>query len=480
MEMNIKKLGLIGIMTLLCTVVGFFIQDLIRDREQLSNETQEEIAASWGNSQTFAGPVLCVPVYKDNETQPVNFTWITPETLDVDANVNSETLHRGIFDASVYRSTIVAKGKYNLAGMDDSMEGKHHDWSRVQVVVGISDDRSIEEGMKLTLPNGKATLDNQFDNLGNPTQFPIFTDLTCICGMVDLTKQKDRTFELTLNANLKGSGEMFFKPLGRDSKITIHGNCADPSFSGMQLPSSREVNGNGFTATWKIHNLTGQAPVAPQEQTVDGDEEEKLDAVGTKFLVVGGQYTQTDRALKYDFLVVLLSLLAVFVGEMSVRSRINSLNYILISGALAIFYLLLLSIAEWTGFDMAYVISAVLVLGMIALYLKAIVKRFLTVLAIILFMALVDVFVYVLLSIADMALLLGTIGLFVTLGIAMFFSLRLKTVEKESKKLENVQPTDETNEEDSAEEKATEESDDENEDEDSGNESHEEESDDEK
>lgn len=480
MEMNIKKLGLIGIMTLLCTVVGFFIQDLIRDREQLSNETQEEIAASWGNSQTFAGPVLCVPVYKDNETQPINFTWITPETLDVDANVNSETLHRGIFDASVYRSTIVAKGKYNLAGMDDSMEGKHHDWSRVQVVVGISDDRSIEEGMKLTLPNGKATLDNQFDNLGNPTQFPIFTDLTCICGMVDLTKQKDRTFELTLNANLKGSGEMFFKPLGRDSKITIHGNCADPSFSGMQLPSSREVNGNGFTATWKIHNLTGQAPVAPQEQTVDGDEEEKLDAVGTKFLVVGGQYTQTDRALKYDFLVVLLSLLAVFVGEMSVRSRINSLNYILISGALAIFYLLLLSIAEWTGFDMAYVISAVLVLGMIALYLKAIVKKFLTVLAIIMFMALVDVFVYVLLSIADMALLLGTIGLFVTLGIAMFFSLRLKTVEKENKKLENVQPTDETNEEDSDEEKATEESDDENEDEDSGNESHEEESDDEK
>ena len=49
-----------------------------------------------------------------------------------------------------------------------------------------------------------------------------------------------------------------------------------------------------------------------------------------------------------------------------------------------------------------------------------------TVTAICLFMGLVDVFIYILLSIADMALLVGTFGLFVILGVAMFFSLKIK------------------------------------------------------
>ena len=47
-----------------------------------------------------------------------------------------------------------------------------------------------------------------------------------------------------------------------------------------------------------------------------------------------GQYTQTDRALKYAFLVILLSLCAVFVAEMCVKSEINILNYLLIGAAL--------------------------------------------------------------------------------------------------------------------------------------------------
>ena len=41
-------------------------------------------------------------------------------------------------------------------------------------------------------------------------------------------------------------------------------------------------------------------------------------------------------------------------------------------------------------------------------------------------MGLVDVFIYILLSIADMALLVGTFGLFIILGVAMFFSLKIK------------------------------------------------------
>ena len=54
-------------------------------------------------------------------------------------------------------------------------------------------------------------------------------------------------------------------------------------------------------------------------------------------------------------------------------------------------------------------------------------------------MGLVDVFIYILLNIADMALLVGTFGLFIVLGIAMFFSLRIKVKRKPNVSSELVQ-----------------------------------------
>lgn len=424
MEKNIQKVVLIGVLTVISVFVGLFINNLVDERAELSEETQMEIAEAWSGNQCFAGPVLCVPVCEGESPKPVAFTYITPDKQDVDAAIKSETLHRGIFDTSVFHTAVTTQGTYNTQNVAPSAaaDGRRLDWSRVQVIAGINDCRSIEEGMQMTLNNKKIELDTQFSNYGNDKLASTFPDLFSVCGIVDLSGMVGSELQFSLSANLKGAGEMDIRPMARDSKITIHGNCTEPSFTGTSLPTSREINAEGFAATWKVHNLNRPS----SEQTVaKADAETQLDTVGTKLLIRGGQYTQTDRALKYAFLVVLLSLLAVFVGEMSVKSSINALNYLLIGAALVIFYLLLLSIAEWTGFDVAYAISAVLVLGMIATYLKAIVKSTKTVAAVILFMALIDVFIYVLLSIADMALLLGTIGLFIILGVAMFFSLRL-------------------------------------------------------
>lgn len=423
MEKNIQKIVLIGIFTVISVFAGLFINGLVDERAELSEETQTEIAESWSGNQCFTGPVLYVPIYEGDATTPSAFTIIMPDKQEVDAAINSETLHRGIFDTSVFHTAVTTKGTYNTkSAANATADGKRLDWSHVQVIVGINDSRSIEEGMQMTLNNKRIELDTQFYNYGNEKLTSAFPELFSVCGVVDLTGMVGGEMQFSMSTNLKGAGEMAIRPTARDSKITIHGNSTEPSFTGTTLPTSREINTEGFTATWKVHNLNRASGV---QKVTQANNETQFDTVGTKLLIRGGQYTQTDRALKYAFLVVLLSLLAVFVGEMSVKSNINALNYLLIGAALVIFYLLLLSIAEWTGFDTAYAISAVLVLGMIATYLRAIVKSTKTVVAIILFMALIDVFIYVLLSIADMALLLGTIGLFIILGVAMFFSLKL-------------------------------------------------------
>ena len=425
-----KKIFLIGLMTVICGLASLCIKSIIYERESLSEATQLEVSKSWSGNQTFIGPVLCVPVRESGKAGIYTCLYVFPEHMNVDATVKSENLHRGIFDASVYNAAVNIEGTFNLKDMVestfdvDSQKSLWIDWEHGQVIAAIADAKGLEEGIQITLNDSSIILDEHFNTYGCKELSSIFGyPYEAVCELANLKGMLKKEVKFSLKTNLKGSGELHFAPIGKDSKVTMHGNSTDPSFMGMTLPSTREITKDGFTATWKVIDISRKAD---DQVFYSKGKSMSFDTVGTKFLVRDGQYTQTNRALKYAFLVILLSLVAVFFGEMSVGSEINALNYLLIGAALVLFYLMLLSLAEWIGFGLAYIASAVLILGMVALYLNAIVHDKKTVTAICLFMGLVDVFIYILLNIADMALLVGTFGLFIVLGIAMFFSLRIK------------------------------------------------------
>lgn len=441
MELSWKKFMVIGGMTIMFWIASACIGGLVRERTHLSEEAQREIADTWSGRQEFVGPILCVPVYSGEAVCPYTCMYVLPNRDEVQADVKSEILHRGIFDASVYRTELSSVGTFDLTEMkfEGPVSGKKEnvrfDWKNAQVMVAIGDRRGIEEGLQCELGGQKIELKNCFDCYRSGQIRSIFhwSDEEVICRMVDLSTMVGKEVNFSLSANLKGSSELRIAPIGQNTKIELRGNSADPSFVGMTLPSARQVSETGFEATWKINSLNR----SDVDQTFySTDSGKTFQTVGAKLLVPGGQYTQTDRALKYAFLVILLSLMAVYVGEMSVRAEINFLNYLLIGAALVLFYLMLLSFGEWIGFSWSYGLSALLVLGMITLYLKAIVRKGQAALAVCLFMALIDVFVYVLLSLADMALLVGTLGLFVVLGAAMYFSLRMVSDRKTSASME--------------------------------------------
>ncbi len=438
MEKNIKKCLVIGGLTVVFWLISLCISGIVGERTEMSEKAQREISQSWSGSQDFVGPVLCVPVYSDTSQVPHACMFVLPERFDADVNVQSETLHRGIFDASVFRAGMDVSGSFNLKEMRPKSEasGKNrpvrYDWSHTQVIVSIGDKRGVEEGMKFTVGDKQVELNKHLTDYGNSKLVSVLNriDQDEVCQVVDLSGMIGSEVPFTLKTELKGSEELNVAPVGQQSQVTMHGNSTDPSFCGILLPSSREVTDTGFSATWKVNSLNRNDM---DQVFYSTDYSSAFQTVGAKLLVIGGQYTQTDRALKYAFLVILLSLAAVFVGEMSVKSEINLLNYLLIGAALVLFYLMLLSFGEWMGFSMAYGLSALLIIGMITVYLKAIVGKANTALAVCLFMTLIDVFIYVLLGIADMALLVGTLGLFFILGVAMFFSLRI-TAAGEKKK----------------------------------------------
>ena len=450
MDKYMKKIFLIGLMTIICGLVSLCIKSIVYERESLSEATQLEVSKSWSGSQTFIGPVLCVPVIEPGKAGIYTCLYVFPEHMNVDATVKSENLHRGIFDASVYNAAVNIEGTFNLKDMVestfdvDSQKSLWIDWEHGQVIAAIDDAKGLEEGIQITLNDSSIILDEHFNTYGCKELRSIFGySSETVCELANLKGMLKKEVKFSLKTNLKGSGELHFAPIGKDSKVTMHGNSTDPSFMGMTLPSTREITKDGFTATWKVIDISRKAD---DQVFYSKGKSMSFDTVGTKFLVRDGQYTQTNRALKYAFLVILLSLVAVFFGEMSVGSEINALNYLLIGAALVLFYLMLLSLAEWIGFGLAYIASAVLILGMVALYLNAIVHDKKTVTAICLFMGLVDVFIYILLKIADMALLVGTFGLFIVLGIAMFFSLRIKVKRKPNESTELVQSNDNASE----------------------------------
>jgi inner membrane protein len=94
--------------------------------------------------------------------------------------------------------------------------------------------------------------------------------------------------------------------------------------------------------------------------------------------------------------------------------------------ALILFYTLLLSFSEYTGFNTAYVIASVATIGLIAWFVKSILQsaKATTILSVVL--VLVYSYVFSLLQLQDYSLLLGSIGLFLTLAVVMYFSKKLQ------------------------------------------------------
>jgi inner membrane protein len=85
-------------------------------------------------------------------------------------------------------------------------------------------------------------------------------------------------------------------------------------------------------------------------------------------------YTQVDRASKYGLLFVLLTFVGFFMFELIKQLRIHPIQYLLVGLALAIFFLLLLSLSEHIPFVWAYLIASAACIGLLGFYLSHVLR----------------------------------------------------------------------------------------------------------
>lgn len=221
--------------------------------------------------------------------------------------------------------------------------------------------------------------------------------------------------DFSTNFDIHGSGALFIKQIGEESTITIDGEAANPSFKGRSLPNERRLRRNRFSARWE-----GEGVPAGIVHT------DEFQFVGTNFLIGVDRYQKVSRSLKHAFLIILLTYISVLFTDIAMKRDIPLLIYFLIGAALILFYLLLLSFAEYLSFGISYLIASVMTVALISGCMWKMLSSRKVGLVMGAILTGLYVSCYILLSLSTYALLLGSLILFSALGAMMYGSLQVK------------------------------------------------------
>src|SRR6267378_526595 len=433
----IKLLG-VGALVLVLLIPLAMITGVLNERLARRNEAGADITSSWGKEQNVIGPVLGIPFQyrfkavkevplaegrverrEVEETATAN-AYFLPQLLKINGEVQTQTLHRGIYDAAVFRAQLVLAGKFappDFAAL--KIDPRDMQWKDAFVTIAVNDLRGTREALILDWGGAKRPL-------LPGSQVPGYTTGATASLGVDKPIDNDVEFSITLDFN--GSDGIFFAPFGVQNEATLRSNWPDPAFRGAFLPADRSVRPDGFNANWKVSYYGRDYP--QQWTSRGGNERFNVQVVtnsrfGAQFLSILDAYRYVERSIKYGVLFLVLVFTTFFLFEVTARQKIHPFQYLMVGAALCLFYLLLLSISEFIGFGYAYLIAAVASTILITWYCRFFLGGGVRTLMIGAGLAGVYTFLYITLRQQDYALLMGAIALFIVLAVVMYVTRKI-------------------------------------------------------
>jgi inner membrane protein len=316
----------------------------------------------------------------------------------------------------VYKLGLVMEGEFTRPALAElGIQPGAVDWKRAHLAVGISDARTIQESAALSWGDQRVGFlpgTGGFTEGGAGIHAPV--------EMTDAVRQVKFSFPLALNGSLRTD----VVPFGRTTVVEMQGDDGHPSFQGNWLPSDRTVSSDAFKARWSISFL-GRS--YPQAWTSDMEMGKAIDAsrFGVELIDPVDHYRMAERSVKYAGLFILLTFATVWLIEILAGVRVHSIQYLMLGGALCLFYLLELSLSEHLGFPLAYVAASVAVVGMVGGYGVVALRSRSRALVVAGGVSLLYAYLYLLLMNEDYALLIGSVGLFAILGAIMFATRRV-------------------------------------------------------
>jgi inner membrane protein len=434
------KIALIGIVALLLQIPVEMIRGLIQERKQTRDGVIAEVARGSSEAQRIVGPVLYVP-WTRRSTEATTTTddgghsrtihrekvehghvALLPANLSVEGNIDLQQKHRGIYTAQVYTLNATLRGSFALPPDLGMPEGPGTlVWGRALLVLGIQDTRGIRDGVMLEWDGAQPALyPGGVDAAGTPNG--IHADL----GLLPANKAP-ATREFRISLSLLGTERLDIVPVGAATTVTLASAWPHPSFTGRILPDAgTKVSSEGFAAQWRTShfatNLSQLHQRCVQSRQCDAFNQHSLTV---SFVQPVDLYQTVERSVKYGFLFIGLTFAAFFLFEVLKRLAIHPVQYALVGLALAIFFLLLISLSEHLGFAPAYAIASASCVALNGYYIAHVLKSMRRGTLFGLALSALYGLLYVLLRVEDHALLMGSLLVFACVASAMIATRRV-------------------------------------------------------
>jgi inner membrane protein len=412
------KLLMLGALSLLLLIPTFFIGDIIRERSSLKESVQFEIGDKWGHEQIITGPIISLP-YQLLSTQEDGkilthrgMMHILPENLNIESDLVPIVKRRGIYEAILYNATSKLTGNFEFSELSARLPKEATPlWDEARISIGISDQRGIKENIVLSLNNKK------FETKPGIRGIPNYSN-----GVSAHLKQfNGENISFSTEISLNGSQRFMVVPLGKTTLFNAHSTWTGPKFMGAFLPEDPILNKEGFEASWKILDFNRNFEQYWNNTTYALSES----AFGIEFMEKLTQYQKTERSIKYALLIIALTFASFFFFEVLKKKKIHPIQYTMVGFGLVMFYLLLISLTEHMSFFKAYFLGAAAIIGINSFYFGSITKSSKNAWGMALTCGVLYSFLYVVLTREDYALLIGSIGLFVSLAVMMWITRKI-------------------------------------------------------
>lgn len=435
MKGYLGKFLVITVLSLLCLIPLSMVEGVIYERDQLHREVGHKIASQYAGYQRLTAPVL-VANYTVEEvssrvvideltkeqkkeefkTEKREHVFFVPKSTRVKGVLRPNELQRGIFSIPVYTSKIQINGTFSeikLPQIGQVVDGRPViAVSSLTLLMPLKEPRGISTPPLLQLnertmvvrPSHENPLIKQW-----PTGFSASVDPRTVEGRASVS------FSMTLD--LHGSHDLSFIPLGGEYSVDLQSIWPHPRFDGEYLPATREVTRTGFKAHWSVTEFANSAGLGGKE-LLSWDRP----AFGVELIDPVDIYTQSERAVKYGFLFILLTLEFFLLFEVLRGMRIHVAQYLFVGAALTIFYLLLISLAEHIGFGFAYLAASVACVSVLTVYVRSMVGKMKIAIGFGCAISVLYGALYCILLSEQYALVLGSGLLFTILAVTMFLT----------------------------------------------------------
>lgn len=393
---KLKKFYVILFSLIILLIPIAFLFGIINDRESYKEEAIQNIEKSWAKAQILYAPEMILNIGKDKKNPKQT---LKLGDYNVNVNIKTEIRKKGIFKIPVYTADVVASGYFkNPYGTLKKIKS--------ELTFDVTDPKGFIEAPEFRVGNEK------FQTVDDNIYIKYLT-----------TNLENIPFEIKYK--LRGLNVLSVQPFGTVTKIKINGDWKDPSFEGDFLPTHRSVTSKDFSAEWSIPKIATIKTDINDLNTPSIIDKNNTVVVSVSLLTPVDNYRMATRAVKYAFLFLLLTFVAYYVFEITSQKNnpIHPIQYMLMGGALLIFYLLLTSISEFMPFLLAYIIAGLFTVGLISYYTYFVLTKredFKFTILISIIMTLLYTFLYTLLVIQDLSLLIGSFILFVIIAAIMY------------------------------------------------------------